>query len=93
MRTLRELKKIFIGEFIAVMMLLPFSAVANGDIGISFVDFIKDYVIYNNNWFVAVQFGVFTVLGTYIVYTLYRAIERDVMEVKAYFDRKKKTTD
>lgn len=93
MKTLRELKKIFIGEFIAMVMILPFTAITNGDFGISFMDFVEMYIMDAENTLVTLGFGVFTIMMTYVIYVLYKAIERDVSEIIDHFRNKKKTTN
>ena len=93
MKTLRELKKIFIGEIIAVMMVLPFAVVLNGDVGMSFMYIVEEYIMDGDSWFKLLQYGCFTLMMTYVIYTLYRAIERDVQEVIQHFRKEKKATN
>ncbi|MBP5595961.1 MAG: hypothetical protein J6Y02_11315 [Pseudobutyrivibrio sp.] len=93
MRTFRELKKVFLGEIIAAMLLLPYAVCANGDFGISLVTFIERYLADVETIFAVLGYGVFVLLMTYTIYTLYKAIERDVMEIKYHFTKKHKETN
>ena len=93
MKTLKKLSKIFIGELIAVALLLPFVTIVNGDLGMNVMDFIEKYILDFENMFMIVQYGAFVIFATYTMYSLYKAIESDVMDVKAYLAKKKETTN
>ena len=92
MKTLRELKKIFIGELIAAALILPFAAIMNGDIDMTFMEFLTNYVFDIDELGSILQFAAFELFVTYTIYSLYKAVENDIMEIRDYF-RNKKTSN
>lgn len=88
MRTLRELKKVFIGEIIAILGFLPYVMIINDDLGRG-IDYILDYYIFDDDMLILLMYCGAALVVTYIGYTLYQAIKRDVTEIQMYFKNKK----
>lgn len=89
MRTFRELKKVILGEVIAVLCILPYAIILNGDFGMSVSYIVSNYLLDLESIVQVIGLMNFAIIMTYVIYSLYRAIQRDVNEVKMYFKNKK----
>ena len=89
MRTFRELKKVILGEIIAVLCVIPYVVIVNGDFGMSFSYIINSYLLDLENVIHVIGLMKFVIIMTYVIYTLYKAIQRDITEVRMYFKNKK----
>ena len=89
MRTFRELKKVILGEVIAVLCIIPYVVIVNGDFGMSFSYIVRNYLLDLENVIHVIGLMNFVIIMTYVIYTLYKAIQKDIMEVKMYFKNKK----
>ena len=86
MKTLNELKKVFVGIWIASLMIIPTVYTFQGD---SFGEII-DYVIrYPEEILMELGIGTVSCVLTYLAYVLYKGVKSDVIEVIEYFKKKK----
>lgn len=89
MRTFRELKKVILGEVIAILCIIPYAIIVNNDIGMSFSYIVNNYLLDSDVIIHGIGIMSFTIIMTYVIYTLYKAIQRDITEVRMYFKNKK----
>lgn len=88
MKTLNELKKVFIGIWISAMMISPIVYLTDG---YSIAELFEHLIKYPEEILMEIAIGFICMIGTYLIYTLYKAVASDVKEIIAYFKKKKET--
>lgn len=86
MKTLNELKKVFVGIWIASLMIIPVVYLTDD---YSFVEMIEHALNYPEEILMEIGIGIASCMLTYFVWTLYKGIKNDVKEIVTYFKSKK----
>lgn len=90
MKTLTELKKVFVGIWIASLMIVPTVYIFEGKT----IGEIIDYVIrFPEEILMELGIGMASCVLTYVVWTLYKGVKNDVKEVIEYFKKKKEVNN